>query len=123
LTPLSVALFGKDKGDGRGVEINTIRAKVAHLTFDRPISSMAPNEIGGRKITEAVLTGDIVVINNRRTPQRDDDLWLNIPTGSLHYSEAERLIKTSERVHLIDHQSKPNPHDIRGKGMEMHLLT
>src|SRR5436305_649936 len=123
LTPFSVALFGKDHGGGRGVEINTIRGRVAYLKFDRPINSMSPGEIGGRKITEAELNGDIVVNNNRHTPQRDDDLWLNIPTGPLYYNESKHLVWTHDRIHLIDHQSKPDPHDIRGKGMEMELLT
>ena len=31
LQPFSVALFGKDKGDGRPVEINTIQGRVAYI--------------------------------------------------------------------------------------------
>src|SRR5207248_1191564 len=50
-------------------------------------------------------------------------LWLNIPTGPLYYSESKHLVWTHDRIHLIDHQSKPDPHDIRGKGMKMELLT
>ena len=37
LDDVSVALFGKDPGDGKPVEINTIRAKQAYLTFDKKL--------------------------------------------------------------------------------------
>ena len=37
LEPVSLAIFGKDKGDGGYPEINTIRAKRAYLTFDKPV--------------------------------------------------------------------------------------
>jgi lipopolysaccharide export system protein LptA len=119
LTPLSAAVFGKDKRDGRGVEINSIRCRFANLTFDRPISNLS--EISGRKLVLAELNGEIEIINNRRTPQRDDDLTVYIPVGPLRYNEAEHLIKTLDVVHLIDHASKPKPHDICGRGMEMEL--
>jgi lipopolysaccharide export system protein LptA len=121
LVPLSVAVFGKDKHDGRGQEINSIRSKVANLTFDRPINNVS--EISGRKLTLAELNGDIEIVNNRRTPERDDDLSVFIPGGPLYYNEAQHKIWTNGSIHLIDHQSKPKPHDIRGKGMEMDLLV
>src|SRR5262249_62136031 len=74
LTPFSIAVFGKPKNDGKEVEINTIRADVAILTFDTPIRAINPNVISGRKITGAELNGNIEVVNNRRTARRDDDL-------------------------------------------------
>jgi lipopolysaccharide export system protein LptA len=119
LTPLSAAVFGKDKGDGRGIEINSIRCRYANLTFDRPINNIS--EISGRKLVEAELNGEIEIVNNRRTAQRDDDLTVYIQAGPLRYKEAEHLIRTGDVVHLIDHGSKPKPHDICGKGMEMEL--
>jgi lipopolysaccharide export system protein LptA len=121
LAPLSVALFGKEKHDGRGTEINSIRCLTAYLRFDRPINNIS--EIGGRKIVEAELNGNIEIVNNRRTPQRDDDLSVYIGAGPLRYNEAEHKIRTLDTVHLIDHASKPKPHDIWGKGMEMDLLV
>ena len=90
LEPFSVALFGKAKDDGKGPEINTIRSRVAYLKFDRPINTINLNDVNGRKIVGAELNGDIEVINNRRTPQRDDDLELSIKTGPLYYEESTR---------------------------------
>jgi hypothetical protein len=121
LTPISLALFSKDKGDGKGPEINTIKAKVAYLTFDRPINS--PNEINGRKILEAELIDNIEIVNNRRTPARDDDLVLLINKGPLYYNESKHLVWTRDRINLKDYQSKPDPIDIQGSGMEMELVT
>src|SRR5205807_1652691 len=54
LAPLSVVLFGKEKNDGKGVEINTIKGDVAFFTFDKKIESL--QEMGGRKIVAAELT-------------------------------------------------------------------
>jgi hypothetical protein len=121
LTPISLALFTKDKGDGRGQEINTIKAKVAYLTFDRPINS--PNEINGRKVTEAELIDNIEIVNNRRTPARDDDLVIFIHKGPLYYNEIKHLVWTRDRIKVIDQQSKPDPIDIQGTGMDMDLVS
>ena len=33
LEPMSLALFGKKKNDGREVEINTLKCKQAYITF------------------------------------------------------------------------------------------
>src|SRR5262249_7432554 len=41
LSPVSMALFGKDKMDGKPVEINTLRGQTAYLRFDRPISNLS----------------------------------------------------------------------------------
>jgi lipopolysaccharide export system protein LptA len=121
LVPLSVAVFGKAKQDGRGPEINSVRCKVANLTFDRPINNVS--EISGRKLVEAELNGEIQIVNNRRTARRDDDLSVFILNGPLHYREASHTIDTSDHIHLIDHASRPKPHDIRGKGMTVDLLV
>jgi hypothetical protein len=118
---LSVALFGKDRGDGRGLEINTLRADVAVLKFDRPVTNLS--EMNGRKIMEARLTGHITIVNNRRTALRDDDLNVYIATGPLDYDATQRRITTHDDVKLTDWQTRPKPSDINGKGMEMDLLT
>jgi hypothetical protein len=121
MSPVSVALFSKEKGDGKGREINTIRADNAVLTFDRPVNTM--NEISGRKVVEAEMRGDIVIVNNRRTLSRVDDLEVYIRQGPLYYNEPKHLVWTRDNVHLVDKQSQPDPIDIRGEGMEMELVT
>jgi hypothetical protein len=124
LRPFSIAVFGKPKADGKDVEINTIRADVAYLTLDKPINKLInPNELNGRKITSAELNGNIEIINNRRTVRRDDDLELFIKTGPLYYDEGKHLVWTYDAIHMTDRQSKPKPHEVWGKGMEMELLV
>ncbi len=121
LSPVSVALFSKDRGDKRPVEINCIRADVAWLKFDRPVTNFS--ELNSRKIVEAELNGKIDITNNRRRPQRDQDLHVHIPVGPLYYREDTHRIWTPSFLTLTDHKSKPKPHLITGKGMEMELAT
>ena len=47
-----------------------------------------------RKITGAELSSDIYIINNRCTPQRDDDLSL-FTQGPLYYEESLHRIWTA----------------------------
>src|SRR5262249_54068530 len=61
------------------------------------------------------------VVSNRRRPQRDEDLRLSIPTGPLYYDEVKHRLWTHSAIHLVDHKSKPKPHEIRGQGMELEL--
>ena len=123
LDNMSVALFGKDPGDGRGVEINTVRADTAYLTFDKPLGKNEKELGGNRRIVAAELSDNIEIVNNHRTPQRDDDLHLNILKGPLYFDEAKRLIWTDDDVHVEDDQSKPRPDEVRGQGMEVHLAA
>jgi lipopolysaccharide export system protein LptA len=120
LEPLSLALFSKKKNDGRGVEINVLQCNVAYIKFDRPVSSLS--EISGRKVEEAELIGNIRIVNNRRTLQRDDDLVVMMDIGPLYYEDKRHLIWTNDHIHLTDGQTNP-PSDIRGTGMEMELAT
>lgn len=120
LTPLSIAILGKDKHDGLPPEINTIRGKVAYLKFDRPVTNFS--EIASRKITEAELSGQIQIINNRRRVEGDENLRIDIDTGTLYYLEEKHRIWTEGLVRVEDQKSKP-AHVIKGKGMEMELLT
>jgi lipopolysaccharide export system protein LptA len=122
LTLLSVALFGKNAGDGKFPEINTIRCLTAHLTFDHPIAN--PADMGRYKVTLAELAGQVEVINNRRTPARDDDL--NVFTqGPVYYQEAEHRIWTRPDcpVVLKDLQSKPDPMVITANGLDLALTV
>lgn len=112
LEPFSIAIFGK------GGEINTIRSKMAYLKFDRPIASIS--EMGKAKIVAAELRKDVEVTNNRRTPQRDDDLFLTTE-GPLYYEESKHLIYTKAEVRLQDTQSKPEPTNITAEGMDVFL--
>jgi lipopolysaccharide export system protein LptA len=121
LAPVSIALFSKDRGDGRPPEINTVRGQVAVLTLDRPVSNYF--ELGNRKVVAAELTGNIEITNNRRTPARDDDLSLTIPHGPLFYDETKHLLWTEDRVRLQDDSSRPDPILIKGKGMELELAV
>jgi lipopolysaccharide export system protein LptA len=120
LAPLSVALFGKNTPEGKFPEINTVRSNVAFFTFDHPITN--PAEMGRHKIVMAELVGQVEVINNRRTPQRDDDL--NVFTqGPVFYKDDEHHIWTSGTVEMKDLQSKPDPMVINGTGMDLYLAV
>jgi len=121
LAPVSIALFGKDKNDGKGLEINTIKAEVAFLRFDKPVAS--PQDLNGRTVTEAELRRNIEIVNNRRTPDRGDDLCIYIADGPLFYTESNHLVRTADSVHLKDLQSKPKPVQVWGKGMEVELIA
>jgi lipopolysaccharide export system protein LptA len=121
LRTLGLALFGADKGDGRGIEINTLCADHAYLTFDRPIGNLG--EIGSRKIVAAELFKNITVTNNHRTAARDDDLHVFINHGPLYFDDAKHLIWTKDDVYVRDDLSKPKPTEIRGHMMDMELMT
>lgn len=135
LQPFSIALFGKTKNASELPEINTIRSDVAFLTFDRPISSAT--EMSNRKITGATLVqdreraqeserrgyeGGVLIVNNRRTSQRDDDMSLFTP-GPVYYQENLHRIWTAEVVKITDLSSKPNPTVITATGMDVYLST
>lgn len=131
LEPMSLALFGKKKDDGRDIEINTLKCNQAYITFDRPISSF--NEMNGRKIIKAELFGDtkpIRLTNNRRTAVRDDDLVVTIRNGPLYYIEKSQIVITSDYVKISDGDfTSQDGRLIRPKaviiarGLEMNLAT
>lgn len=135
LQPFSIAIFGKTKNAAEQPEINSIRSDVAFLTFDRPISSAT--EMSNRKITAVTLVqdreripeserrgyeGGVLIVNNRRTCQRDDDMSLFTP-GPVYYQENLHRIWTAEVVKITDMSSKPNPTVITATGMDVYLTT
>jgi hypothetical protein len=120
LETLSVATFGKHTPEGKFPEINTIRGQVAYLTFDHRITN--PADMAKYKIVEAELFKDIEIINNRKTPERDDDLSLTTQ-GPIYYKEADHHIWTANAVEIIDLQSKPDPTKINAVGMDLWLAT
>jgi hypothetical protein len=124
LKPFSIAIFGKDTGDGRYPEINTVRSAMALITFDRPIHNQT--EIAGRKMIGGELRGSITLVNNRRTPQRTDDLIVHVSglpsrEAVLYYRERDHRIWTDGAVELTDTQSSPDPTTVNGVGMEVFL--
>jgi lipopolysaccharide export system protein LptA len=118
LNPFSLAIFAKDGGDGKFPEINTIQSHIAYLTFDQPISN--PTDMGNRKIIGGELIGDVTLIHNRRTPEKNDDLSLRTP-GPVYYNESQHRIWTDKVVMLEDTQSKPRPTKVNAEGMDLHL--
>jgi hypothetical protein len=121
-SPFSLAIFGKEKeheGE-KGLEINTVQCREATLTFDKPVNNIAEMGNSVRKITGAELSGDIYIINNRSTPQRDDDLSL-FTQGPLYYEESLHRIWTAAVVRVTDLQSKPKPMVISGTRMHLYL--
>jgi lipopolysaccharide export system protein LptA len=119
LEPFSIALF-KNFDDGGFPEINTIRAKMAYLTLDRPIKSQV--EIGRCKIIGGDLHGDVQLRNNRRTLEHTDDLTM-YSNGIVRYEEARHLIWTVDPVELLDLQTKPQPTKITANGMDVFLAS
>jgi lipopolysaccharide export system protein LptA len=121
LWPFSIALFSKDKKDGNFPEINTLRSAEAYLTLDQPISH--PFEASSRKIIGAELRGDINIINNRRSLEKNDDLEVHIVEKPLYYHESKNRIWSDGWVHLLDTQSQPHPTKVQAQGMQLHLST
>jgi lipopolysaccharide export system protein LptA len=120
LMPFSIAIFGKDRDGDQFPEINTIQCQEAKLAFDKEVKNIA--DMANRKITGGQLSGDIKIINNRHTPQRDDDLSL-FTQGPLYYEESMHRVWTGADVEMIDLQSKPKPMNIRGKRMHLYLAA
>src|SRR5207245_2443528 len=85
LTPLSVVLYGKARGEDGAPETNTIRGDEAYITFEHPIVTMA--DMGKYRIIAGQIAGNIRIVNNRRTRFRDDDLAVDIAPGPLHYRQ------------------------------------
>jgi hypothetical protein len=121
LAPLSVAMFSKPRPGEKAPEITTLQCEIAFLTFERPIMSIA--DMGKHKITNAEVAGNIRLVNNRRTPQRDDDLFVDIRNGPLYYQDSTHRLWTNDVVRVKDTQSKPKPMEINGTGMDVDLLA
>jgi hypothetical protein len=119
LTPFSMAIYSEDRGDGKLPEINTVKSKVALLTFDQPIVNMT--DIGSRKIVGAELKGGIILTNNRRTSQKMDDIEVRVDDEPLFYDDKLNKVWTAGHVQLLDLQTRPDPTKILGKGLEMFL--
>jgi len=121
MSPLSMVIIGKAVGDDKTLEMNTLRSDIAYLTFERPIASIA--DVGKYRIVAGEITGNIEIVNNRKSLPRDDDVIMTVANGPLYYDLLKQKIWTKEFVHLQDLQSKPEPMTVTGKGLEVDLLT
>jgi lipopolysaccharide export system protein LptA len=147
LTPISLAIFSKKTPAGKYPEITTIRGEVAYLTFDRPVSSLTDMDkrrvvgcelIGKRRNEDAPQeagdTGNgILVVHNRGTEGRDDDLSVYIPRGPVFYREGDPKAAraqprkpemwSDDAVELTDLSSKPQPSTIKATGLDIFLTA
>src|SRR5262249_25016117 len=121
LIPLSVAVYGKTRGEDGTPEINTLRGDEAYLTFEHKIETIS--DMGKYRIIAAQIAANIRIVNNRRTPFRDDDLSVDIARGPLYYRQKDQRIWTEDFVRLVDQQSKPEPTVITGEGMVLDLIA
>ncbi len=120
--PFSAAIFPKHK-DGGYPEINTFQCDFAFLALDKPVQM--PWELVNRELTAVELRGGggrgVKIINNRRTPEENDDLEVIVTQAPLFYEARRNLIWSDGYVKLCDFQSQPKPTVVIGRGMEMHL--
>ena len=65
----------------------------------------------------------IIVVNNRSTPDRSDDLFLFVDRGPLIFDDKEHTLTTDDQVHVKDLQSKPRPVEVWGTGMRVDLIA
>ena len=121
LIGFSLAVFGKNAGDAAFPEINTIKSGVAYLTFDQPVNS--PMEMTNRKIVACELRNNIKLVNNRRTPEKSDDIEVRILTDDtpLFYEDKQNKIWTTGLVQLLDTQTKPQPTMVWACGLDLYL--
>ena len=102
LSPFSVALFPKKKGDGAFPEINTIQCEEAYLTLDKAVTNLT--ELTSRHIIGVELRGaeGVNIVNNRRTPEKNDDVEISIKLAPVYYEERTNKIWTEGFVKLLD---------------------
>jgi len=129
LEDFSVAVIkdnAADRGEGKWPEINTITSDWAFLSFadekGDPVKIEGPTDMSKGKISGAELRGHIVIINNRHTEEKHDDLEVMVDNEPLFYNEASAKIWTNGFVKLLDKQTQPHPTQISGHGMEMYLV-
>jgi hypothetical protein len=121
LSPFSVALFPKHKDDALVPEINTIQSEVAYLTLDQPVKTFG--ELSTRRIIGIELLGNsgVTIVNNRHTPEKNDDIEVKITLAPVYYQEIDNKIWSDGFVKLLDSSSQPHPTEITAKGLEVQL--
>lgn len=126
LSPLSLAVFGNSRTKDGLPDIHTLHCDRAYLEFDRPVRNLA--EMSTRKIIAAELVsdpqlpvhdprkGNVLIANNRRTLDVDDDIVLRTP-GPVYYRETPIRptdakdpaphIWTQASIEVVDRQNVP----------------
>lgn len=145
LTPVSVAIFGKNRGPDGVPEINKLYSDVAYVQFDRPVRSLS--ELEGKKVVTAELHADpeaksndprkgrISFNNNRKTVDDNDDLEFQT-LGPVYYVEEPKPglphIYTQNAIQLTDHlntslpfpdRKTPRVPTVTGLGLKMFLAN
>ena len=145
LTPVSVAIFGKNRSPEGIAEINTLYSDVAYVQFDRPVRSIS--ELEGKKVVTAELHADpeaksndprkgrIIFNNNRKTLDENDDLEFQT-LGPVYYVEDPKPglpnIFTQNAIQLTDHlntnlpkpdRKTPRVPTVTGLGLKMFLAN
>lgn len=120
LSPFSVAMFPKKKGDGYP-EINTIQCETAFLHLDKKVSNFT--ELTSRRVIGVELhgAGGVTIINNRHTAEKNDDIEVTIKQAPVYYEEKTNKIWSEGFVRLLDTSQQPNPTEITAKGLEVLL--
>src|SRR5260370_10626403 len=80
-------------------------------------------EVSTGKITKGELRGKIEIVHNRRTPEPDDDIVIQIDDGPLDYVESEHRLWTEKWVTLNDSLDAPQNTKISAEGMDLYLHT
>lgn len=143
LSPLSLGMIGKKRGDNGVPEINTLYCDFAFLKFDKPIRALS--DMSGSKIVQAELHADpdtrtfdarrgrIRGLNNRRTLDQNDDIEMVAP-GPIYYDAhpagGRPHIYSFTTVQVFDHlntslpapdRSVPRLPTVVGVGMRVFL--
>ncbi|QVL33042.1 hypothetical protein KIH39_03750 [Telmatocola sphagniphila] len=118
-SPLSIAVFGKNKGPDGMQEITTLHSDRGILTFDSPVHSIA--EAVGKKVIRADIISDpeipvkdarkgrIHIRNNRKSQTPDDDIEI-MTVGPMFYidnhkADVPAMVTTDAIMELYDWQN------------------
>jgi hypothetical protein len=119
LVDFACAMF-KEQSEGKWPEINTVVSDMAFLAFEQPIKNAL--DMNKSKLVGGELRGNINIVNNRGTQNKDDDLEISVTSEPLFYDDRAGHIWSDGLVSLIDKQTKPDPTTISGQGLDMLLV-
>jgi len=124
LTPFSAYVFPRARKNAKFPEINIVRCEEAYLTMDRPVTKMG--DLSNRRIVGVELRTTnakqgVLIINNRGTLEKNDDVDLRITNGPLFFDDNKSLVWTNGYVQVMDNGTQPEPTTVRAKGMELYL--
>src|SRR5262249_22889335 len=122
LTPFSAYVFPKSRNNAKFPEIDTVRCDEAFLTMDRPVTKMG--DLSNRRIVGVELRAKngVLIINNRGTVEKNDDIELRITNGPLFFDDNKNLVWTDGFVQVLDIGTQPHPTKVTAKGMDMYLV-